>query len=411
MTRKALNPVTLATIIVIMYMTMPIVSVFISTYTTTYAYMLLTVFIIGFIMLSGGVRQLNTMVYLLFPFAVYIACTFFIKTDSILLWGYQSMLFILPVLLGYFYLYYKDNANSMLAIAIIITVIITVVTTIIGLIRFPYAARVLATIATSDDPEALKYDWNNIGGYTFTYTVVLLYPILILAYKLKRINRLVFLITVAVIMMMIILSEYATALLLMIVSSVLFFATRRFNARHAFIFGIVLILSMLLLWGGIEKLLLWLAENLESETLSERLTALAGGITGVENSESQRIDLFRKSLEAFTKSPVFGQLLNGKSISGGHSFILDTLADYGVLGGAALVLAYRNIYRYFFKPFSKNTGFGYVLWAFVQTIILSTVNTGMWLTVLTFFIPLLLTLIYNSDNEDVEDIYEDSLDS
>lgn len=411
MTRKALNPVTLATIIVIMYMTMPIVSVFISTYITTYAYMLLTVFIIGFIMLSGGVRQLNTMVYLLFPFAVYIACTFFIKTDSILLWGYQSMLFILPVLLGYFYLYYKDNANSMLAIAIIIAVIITVVTTIIGLIRFPYAARVLATIATSDDPEALKYDWNNIGGYTFTYTVVLLYPILILAYKLKRINRLVFLITVAVIMMMIILSEYAIALLLMIVSSVLFFATRRFNARHTFIFGIVLILSMFLLWGGIEKLLLWLAENLESETLSERLTALAGGITGVENSESQRIDLFRKSLEAFTKSPVFGQLLNGKTISGGHSFILDTLADYGVLGGAALVLAYRNIYRYFFKPFSKSTGFGYVLWAFVQTIILSTVNTGMWLTVLTFFIPLLLTLIYNSDNEDVEGIYEDSLDS
>ena len=64
MTRKALNPVTLATIIVIMYMTMPIVSVFISTYITTYAYMLLTVFLLTFVIFAGGMRRLSLMIYI-----------------------------------------------------------------------------------------------------------------------------------------------------------------------------------------------------------------------------------------------------------------------------------------------------------------------------------------------------------
>lgn len=408
MARKALNPITAATIIVIMYMIMPALSVVISTYITTYAYMLLVVFLVGFIALSGGVRRINNMIYLLLPFAIYIILTYFTKGDSLLLWGYQSLLFLLPVIVGYYYLYYKPENTSLLTVFVVLSLIVTVITTIIGLIRFPNAARILATIAESDDPENIKYGWHNIGGYTFVYTAVLLYPILILSYKLKKINAIVFWISVIALFALTILSEYTTALILIMLTSILYFVGKKTSSKQLMIIGVLVFLALFFLWPVISDFLLWLADILNSETLAERLTSLANGYTGLENSESNRIELYRKSIESFLSSPFFGRILGNYTSSGGHSFILDTLADYGIVGGVTLILIYRNVYRIFFSPFKNEYSFGFVLWAFVQSIILSAVNTGLWLNVLAFFIPIILSAIYNINREDT---YESSLDS
>lgn len=408
MTRKALNPVTLATIIVIMYMTMPIVSVFISTYITTYAYMLLSVFLIGFITLSGGLRRLNAMIYLLFPFAIYIACTFFTKADSILLWGYQSMLFILPVTIGYYYVNYRPENISLFAKILIVAILLTAITTIIGLVQFPSAARTLATIAESDDSTAVEYWWHNIGGYDFVYICVLLYPSLILAYKLKRVNRLVFYILFALLLALIIASEYTIALLLFIISSILYFAGRKLTAKQLFILGIIIFVLLFSLWDFFKNFLLLLADIINRDSVSDRLRALAGGVQALENFEDNRLELYTISITAFFKSPVFGQIFVTNAYAGGHSFMLDLLANYGIIGGATIAFCYRNIYRYFFKPFSNEQGFGFVLWSFAQAILLSFVNTGMWLNVIAFFVPMISYVIYNVTSEE---IYEDSLDS
>ena len=109
-----------------------------------------------------------------------------------------------------------------------------------------------------------------------------------------------------------------------------------------------------------------------------------------------------------TFGPFFGKLLGNPTTSGGHSFILDSLADYGIIGGTALFFCYRNIFRHFCGVFKDKEGYGFVLWAFVQTIILSAVYTGMWLNILTFFIPILLPFIYGTDSEGS---YENSLGS
>ncbi|MBR4762216.1 MAG: hypothetical protein IKZ59_03155 [Clostridia bacterium] len=408
MTRKVLNPITLATIVVIMYTTLPIMSVFISTYITTYAYMLLIVFLLGFIVLSGGIKRITAIAYTVFPFALYILLTFFTKTDSVLLWGYQSILFLLPVILGYYYIQHKPENMNMFAKIMIFAILITAITTIIGVIQFPQAARILATIAESDSAENIKYGWHNIGGYNFVYICVLMYPMLILAYKFRRINRIVFLITFLALLTLVILSEYTIALLLLLISSALFFAGKRLGEKQLLIFGIIVFAAVFLLWDVFSRFLLWLADVLNSDVLNERLTALANGFTGLENSESNRIELYQISLEGFWASPLFGQIFGQHSDFGGHSFILDSLAQYGILGGMAIVFVYRNIYRWFFKPFKSSPGYGYVLWSFVQAIILSTVNTGMWLEVLAFFIPATLFLIHKPDSEET---YEDSMDS
>ena len=158
-----------------------------------------------------------------------------------------------------------------------------------------------------------------------------------------------------------------------------------------------------------EKFFLWLANIFDSKVFNERLTALAGGVNGIENSESNRIKLYNMSINAFIKSPVFGNMFNHSIVGGGHSFILDCLANYGILGGGALLLIYRNVYRSFFAPFKNEQGYAFVIWTFVQAIVLSIVNTNLWLSVLALFAPVLFSHIY--DRYESEYYYEDSLDS
>ncbi|MBR4909990.1 MAG: hypothetical protein IKZ47_01540 [Clostridia bacterium] len=408
MTKKLLNPITLATIVVILYSVLPILSVFISTYITTYAYMLLVTFLLGFILLTGGLERLGLMLFFATPMIVYVICSFFVKKDTLLIWGYQSMLFIMPVILGYYYNEYKPENLSLFSKILMAGIAITAVTTIVGLVQFPQAARILATIAESDNAENIKYGWHNIGGYNFVYICVLMYPMLILAYKLRRINRIVFLTAFSTLFVLVILSEYTIALILLSITSILFFAGKKLSERQLLIFGVVFFIALFVFWDVFSNFLLWLADVLNSDVLTERLTALANGFAGLEKSESNRIELYRMSLEGFAASPLFGRIIGEYSVFGGHSFILDSLAQYGILGGMAIVFVYRNIYRWFFKPFKSSPGYGYVLWSFVQAIILSTVNTGMWLEVLAFFIPATLFLIHKPDSEET---YEDSMDS
>ena len=48
-------------------------------------------------------------------------------------------------------------------------------------------------------------------------------------------------------------------------------------------------------------------------------------------------------------------------------------------------------------------GGGYVLWAFVQTILLATINTGFWFSVTALYMPILLSAIYGENDEDIMD--------
>lgn len=138
----------------------------------------------------------------------------------------------------------------------------------------------------------------------------------------------------------------------------------------------------------------------------ERLNSLAGGQAGLEQSESNRIFLYERSIRTFFDNPLFGTMLKGGGGVGGHSFILDTIGVYGIFGIALLFFMYRKIYRLFFEPFKNEDGYGYVLWLFLQSILLSCINTGLWLPVLTLFTPVILYKIYGYGEEN----YEGSLD-
>lgn len=86
---------------------------------------------------------------------------------------------------------------------------------------------------------------------------------------------------------------------------------------------------------------------------------------------------------------------------------MDTLAQMGILGGLLLFSMYKKIYNYFIAIFKTQAGYGYVLWAFLQTILLSIINTGMWLEILSMIMPILVANIYRYGEID----HENTLDS
>lgn len=382
----------------ILYIIMPIISRIISAYFTTYTYMFIVLLIMVGIVLGNGVISLNRFCGgILLPFILFNLLTFFTRSESLILWGYSILLNMLPIVLGYFIIYYRNRDVSYYQNVILMAFAITGVTTCIGLIRNPFAARILATIESANDANAVIYTWQNIGGYEFIYMVVLLYPLLILAYKRKKIGLISTVISVIVVFVMVILSEYTTAFLLLLITSLLFLAKRNLTTKDILLFLAFSVVCMIVLEDVLSNFLYWVGELTGSETMLERLNSLAGGKTGLEQSESNRIFLYERSIRTFFSNPLCGTMLKGGGGIGGHSFILDTIALYGFLGIISLMFMYRKIYRLFFAPFQNKDGYGYVLWLFLQTILLSCVNTGMWLSVLALLAPIILCKIYEGD--------------
>lgn len=394
--------------IVILYTIMPIISRAISTYLTTYFMLLILLLIYFHTILRYRSKSFNEYIGgLMLPFVFFQLAMFTYRTNSILLWGYSVLLWLLPLIIGYYFTRYRLKDITIISRIIVIAFLITIVTTCVGLIQNPFASRVLATISSSQDANAIIYSWKNIGGYEFVYFLVLLYPILILAYKEKKVNLVFTAVGTVMIFITVILSEYATALLLIMCTSILFFCKKNLGKRGVYILLIVSTLILVFCSDYISQFLTYIAESIGSETIGERFLALAGGADTLKSFDDNRIELYQRSLNTFFEHPIVGTFLSGNNVIGGHSFVLDTLAQMGILGGVLLFLMYKKIYNYFIAVFKYQVGYGYVLWAFLQTILLSIINTGMWLEILAMIIPILVSQIYGYG----EINYENTLDS
>lgn len=395
---------------VIIYTIMPIVQRLTSRFLTVYFYLAVVVLLVILLSVSNRSVASEKNGFLWLPFILYGLLTVFYTHEDILMWGYQTLLFLLPVIIGYYFS--KDNTRikPSYSIMVILCVIITMITTVIGCIRNPSAARILATVS-SQDSESYIYDMQNIGGYSFVYIVVLLYPILILSYKVKRIKLPTAIVLAALMLITIVYTEYTTALLLFTITSILFFTKSNLSSRGTVIIAISALLFLLIFSGFIADFLRWLGNIIGSEAISMRLDALAGGRSGLEQSEDNRLELYQMSINHFLNHPIFGTLFESYKVNGGHSFVLDNLASFGLLGGVLMFLMYKGVFKRFLLPYREKSGFGYVVWTFIQSIILSIVNTGMWLEVLCLFVPILLHWIYRNETETEEAKDKTDLDS
>ena len=323
---------------------------------------------------------------------------FVIKIYQILQMG------LYPLLILYIAKYGNEKLVRFLFWAVIGSYVFTAVTTYAGCIMYPGAARTLALPEEEMGADVFAmYKMANIGNLTFTYSLVLLIPQLIFLIKSRIVKRLVSVAMLVVLAMTILETEYTTALLLMAICFSLFFMPIHITRKH--IGGLIVVAGIILIFSKIfiGDLLIEVASSVESETMAARLhdlgMILKNGMDYAEEGDvGSRMELYNMSIQSFLKSPLCG----GINSIGGHSLFFDSLGRFGLLGLVAFIISYKKIWKEFYKPFSVAPYYGYLLFCFIQVVVMAILNPKDNLGVVTFTIPL-FALFYNQQ-------YENSLD-
>lgn len=372
---------------------MPVVGRVISTYLTTY-FMLSIVLMI---LLNFIYWRLNWWSNLLFPLLsiLTIQCLYKIgHGQEVTLTIYGGLLSLCPILIGLRMQTMPSRQQKTLFRVMSIAVIITIITTISGLSTHHGAARILATIEDSNDLRLIQFEWLNIGGFSFTYILLTLYPIIIGFIK-ETCNKLwVKVLIIWLIATYYIEAEYMTGLMGFIVISSLWFMPKRTSVKNLFTLIIFLLIFIVVFKDVIANVMYDSATSSESVILKERFSYMADGLSGVENTSDAKLreDVLMESLNGFLASPVLGNWYKGGGV-GGHSYILDFMSLYGLVGLILLVKSYKVIFRQFYLKYKGTSYYSYAIMAFFTAIVLSTVNTGNHWLELTLLIPLALKII------------------
>lgn len=279
---------------------------------------------------------------------------------------------------------------NLIVFSVFIAYVVTSITTIIGNSVFPEASRQIAAMLNTEDPALYHVYMNmNIGSLKFVYTLALLIPVLIYVFKNKIVNRVIISGTIITFVMAVFASEYTTAILFLLMGSLPIIMHKSFKFK-SLLFAMILIVLLFFVFENIfSTTLLYLADNVQSENVSERLTDLAfsigGGNVDPNSDLAIRHELYGKSMEAFVISPIYGSL-NPKI--GGHSYVLDNMGSFGLIGLTMMFIMFRKIYQLFYKIYKNTSSYGYIMLVFTMAIVLSILNPQDYLIVHTMILPL-----------------------
>lgn len=326
----------------------------------------------------------------------------FLSTSTIApLYIYQLMIDFVPLVAGYWIIKTNDKKiTNILAWILFAALSVTVITTYIGVLSNPGAARYLATVSDSSDAYFVSLCRQNIGGFSFIYTVCIVFPMIIGFYKQKKINTLLMAIITVVLILYFLAAEYATATMLLLIEIFLIFQSKKLTLRRVLAFSLILILVFFVFSSAISSVFMWLSQNIGSATLAERFESAALELNGEDSDEesdiSLRKDAYLTDLQGFLEHPLLGGWITGKIKSGGHSYLLGILSSYGLVGAGIVVFIYKKIFVAFYLPYKEKEYFGYMLWSFIIAIFISLINTGKWYFPIAVIIPTITAYLDNT---------------
>lgn len=375
---------------------MPIVSYYVNTYVAMMALVSLTVLVAFYD--TKYFTKTPSVIVALIPFLLLTIGDQYLMgiqtSNSALNVIWLIFLDIMPVFVGCLIIYNEmDFAIKVLVPTIIASHVITGFTTYLGLLRFPEASRIMATGGTHFE----RYYVYNIGGFAFVYALVLLHPLFVGYFKLRN-KYILSILTTAITGFCVFESAYTTAALLFILSCVAYFLPtkdgKKMNKTRVALIVAFLVVVLIMLPAFLEALSEW--EPLERS--SEKLKDLAGMLQGKE-TEGQalesRQEVYQKSWEIFKSSPIIGFGLFGEK-TGGHSYFLDTLAKWGLIGFTVIIVFFLSFFNEYKRLSNGSFVYYYALLFFVLLIILCGLNPKIWLYQLGFVVPLFL---YHMENK------------
>ena len=304
----------------------------------------------------------------------------------------QSM--ILPLLCIYIYAYNKLKLGKQLFIIYVIMIFVTSITTYIGYDLFPNASRELASLE-NDSLSHQTYMKLNIGGFSFIYTLVLLNILVICSIKNHKLFKKGIIVAMFSIFFLIVSglviykSQYTTAILIYSISLLLLLYNRKPNVKHIIVLICIGVIIVLICRHPIAERIALLSEKVESYDVSTRLYDLSQYLAGEHTSQNSdldaRKDIYVLSLNTFLDNP-FGVWSN--SGNGGHSFVFDNIARFGVLGIILIIIMIYKLYNIYIYPLKDNSIYGYAFTILLIFISFATLNPHIFTNVLMFVLPL-----------------------
>lgn len=260
--------------------------------------------------------------------------------------GIAFSLFVVAFPLMYLYSRELDFVDSdTLYYLIVLLMAITCITTIIGTYQYPSPCRQVS--GNNNAVLNSLYTSKNIGGYRFVYSLLLCIPYIVKRIRIKK--SLFDLILLALFSFCIIRSDFTTAIMLWIIVLAFSIALKKGNTISLLLIGLVAIM-LLVVWDDI---LSYIASKSTSNMLNHRINSLLlysrGGYA--DGDLAIRQDLYTNSLNAFLQNPIFGDFFKSSRSAGGHSQILDFLANFGLIGALILIAIIRRISKW---PSIKN---------------------------------------------------------
>lgn len=286
----------------------------------------------------------------------------------------------------------NDKKSAKIVVSIIlITYTVTSITTIMGYALFPNASRILAADSTA---YAVYYKYN-IGGFNFVYSLVITHPMIICLFKKKK-KLLISLAYSCLIGACIFLSNYTTASLLFILSCIAYFlpySNRAAVGKKRIRWIIVFLLVAVWFLPSLLRYISTFDIFSESATkIQDIANLLQGQGTNAVDTTFRRAK-YELSIDAFLKYPITGGYILERLTLGGHSFWLDYLGQFGVIGTSFILGLYWCIFKSYFRLSNKSSTLFFSLVSLLLSFILSILNPGLWIFEIAFVVPVFLYMV------------------
>lgn len=278
--------------------------------------------------------------------------------------------------------------------------IINAICTYYGNIRFPNASRLLASTKYSEDYYE-TFQRFNIGGFDVIYSMTLSIPLAAISFKLLSRGKKVFPILVTVLLVLAIKeSQYTIALVCAVISLLLFLIP--IKTRSFFLVIPVVVSLFFIVFENIPSVLSAISSFSGGEAVNDRISDISNYLQGNQIDDNSdvigRYEYYLLSVKGFLTYPIIGCISTGSNMVGGHSFILDSLAKFGIFGIIALLIMYNTFYRKYLCVYRNHCFFSFVIVLFSEYVVLTFINPQPFIPFVSFALPLFLFVTADSEN-------------
>ncbi len=351
---------------------------------------LLSIVAVGFFFYPRAFFNLPTLFFILFVSLMLIVIQ--IKSYDVQFFRVIFIYWLFSLSLINVFLYNKDWKG--LKIVLIVGMLILFISTIFSIIYSgsqPDLVRQYVLYSSEQDEAGVKLGQRlGIANYGMIHGIPTLLPLFVYLFKKEKtlFLKILWLLLIAIFYYLIIVSGFGTALILstlILIASVLVSDNKR---KNLLLFGILILIGILFINKEfIINSLDWVKGYFVDSAIYDKIVDIQYSIqtNDFEGQLNTRGNLYADSWNTFYKYPIIGSPY--QSDAGGHLFIADFLAWFGIVGTLPLILFFYYSFRRIYLIIENHQKIYYVL-ALLPFIILSFVKA------VPFFEQVLYLLVF-----------------